>query len=111
MLTTEQVNEAIADCLPNVLAGLRNEIQERALSEAKRVAIAEVNAVVVEWVKKNVVPEVHKTLTESKDGLVAMADDMAAGITQALADALTDQLKQKLKNSWERKKIFEALIA
>lgn len=110
MLTQEQINQAVSDVVPDVLRGLREEIKERALFAAKEAAITEVNKAVVEWVKSELIPDVHTALAESKDGLVSFAPKLAGEVTSALSSALMDALRKKLENSWERKRVFEALI-
>ena len=111
MLTNEQINDAVKDVLPDVLAGLKKQVTEQALYQAQQAMTAAVNKSVTEWVIENLVPEIHASLTESKDGLIAFAPRMAESVTMALSDAIVETLKKKLENQWERKKIFEALIA
>lgn len=111
MISNEEVQNIAADVLPNVLRGLRREIEESALREAKQAAQREVTATVEAFVKQEIVPEIHKALTESRDGLIAMAPVLAASISESLAEALKASIAKKLETSWERKKLFEALIA
>lgn len=64
-----------------------------------------------EWVEAELVPAIRATLAAEKDGLIAIAPEIAAGITAELNKALLATIKEKLEKSWERKKIFEALLA
>lgn len=111
MLTQEQIESAVQSALPDVLSGLRKEITESALYQAKQTIYAEVNKAITEWVKENVVPDVLTALAESKQGLAAAAVAMAASLTEALGESMRVTVTKKLESSWERKKIFEALIA
>jgi len=110
MLTQEQINEAVADAMPNVLAGLKREISENAIYTAKQAAWSAVQAAVTKWINENLVPEILTALAESKDGLVASAPLLAQSVNDAMVEAFQDTVKKKLESSWERKKLFEALL-
>lgn len=111
MLTQEQINEAVSGAMPDILAGLRKEIAETAIYQAKQTANAAVSKAVSDWVVENLVPEILKTLTDNKDGLLAMAPTLAHNMTTAMSVAFLDSITKKLETSWERKKIFEALLS
>ena len=110
MLTQDQINQAISDAVPDVLAGLRKEISETALYHARNSVQAAVTKAVGEWVEAELVPEIRATLAAEKDGLIAITPEIAAGITAELNKALLATIKEKLEKSWERKAIFEALF-
>lgn len=110
MLTEEQIQQVASEALPNVLAGLRREIQENALYHAKETAKKAVSDAVQEFITKEIVPEVHAALIESKDGIIAIAPALAKEMGEMLASALAASLAKKLETSWDRKKIFEAII-
>lgn len=109
-LTAEQIQQAVQSALPDVLAGLREQIKEQALYAARDTVLNEVRNAVSTWVKENLVPEIQATLVESKDGLVAIAPQMAASLNQVLCDAFVDSVKKKMESSWDRRKVFEALL-
>lgn len=111
MLTQEQIQAAIAEAMPDVLSGLRKQVAEQALRQAKDAAAIEVQNAVVEWVKAELLPEVQLTLAQNKAALVSIAPSIASGIAESLSVALMETIKKKLESSWERKKIFDALIA
>jgi hypothetical protein len=111
VITEDQVQTIAAEVLPNVLAGLRREIQESALYQAKEIAKREVAAAVEAFVKAEVVPDIHAALIESKDGLVSIAPALAESMCKGLADSLHAALVKKLETSWDRKKLFEALLS
>lgn len=110
LLTPEQIEEAVSSTVPSVLAGLRKEISERALNSARETALAAINKAVSDWCITELVPEIHRTLAESKDGLVSMVPTMASGVIQAITDAMADSIKKKLETSWQRQQIFKALL-
>lgn len=110
MLSQEKIQQAVSDAMPDVLRGLRREIEDRLVREAIQTASLAVQSQVNEWVKTNLVPEVLASLSQSKDGLIAAAPVMAATMVQALNSSLQQTITKKLESSYERKKIFEALI-
>lgn len=88
MLTQDQINQAVSDAMPDVLAGLRKEISETALYHARDSVRAAVTKAVGEWVEAELVPAIRATLSAEKDGLIAIAPEIAAGITAELNKAL-----------------------
>lgn len=110
MLTQDQINQAVSDAMPDVLAGLRKEISETALYHARNSVQAAVTKAVGEWVEAELVPAIRDTLAAEKEGLIAVAPEIAAGITAELTKALLANIKAKLETSWERKRIFETLL-
>lgn len=110
MLTNDDVQKVADEVLPNVLRGLRRELEEQGLRQAKEVAQAAIGKAVQEFVTTEILPAVHVALAESKDGLIAMAPQLATQITEQLSKALRDSLQKKLESGWERKKLFEAII-
>lgn len=111
MLTQEQINQAVSDALPDVLRGLREQIKESALNTAKYAMHDEITAQVKEWISKELTPEILRVLTEEKEGLIGIAPVFAAKIIESLTEGMVDSVQKKLENSWERKKIFEALFS
>ncbi len=111
MLTQEQINEAVKDAMPSVLQGLRNEIAEQALREARQVVSTQIQSVVTAWFTSEVVPEVKAALVESKAGLIAVAPQFADQLSASLVKAMTEGLQKRLESTWERKKILEAMFA
>jgi hypothetical protein len=111
MLTQDQISEAVAEVLPSVLRGFKSELQESILRQARDQAVAQVNKAVTEWVTSELVPEIKLALVESKDGLIAAAPKLAESLTEAMVSAFSETVKNKLETSWERKKIFEALLS
>ncbi len=110
MLTAEQINGAVAEAMPNVLAGLKREISERAINQARDAALEAIRKAVTEWVTAEIVPELQKALIEGKQGLIATVPAMTQAITEQLSAALKDSLTKRLENSWERQKVFKALF-
>jgi hypothetical protein len=110
MLTEEQISEAVASALPDVLRGLREQIKESALNTAKYAIHDQITSKVKEWVDHEIVPEMIRVLVEEKEGLIRVAPVFASKIVETLTESLVEMMRNKLESSWERKKIFEALI-
>ena len=110
MLTQDQINQAVSEAMPDILAGLKREISENAIYTAKQAAWTAVQAAVTKWINENLVPEIIEVLAQSKDGLVASAPLLAQSVNAAMVEAFQDTVKKKLESSWERKKLFEALL-
>lgn len=109
-ITQEQISQAVSSALPDVLAGIRREITETAIVTARGAAQEAVRKAVAEWVTAELIPEITTALAESKQGLIAFAPTLAAGITEALSTALHESIKKKLESSWSRQTIFKALL-
>ena len=69
----------------------------------------EQEAQAIRWRKRGMT-YAEVALAAEKDGLIAIAPEIAAGIAAELNKALLATIKAKLEMSWERKKIFEALF-
>lgn len=111
MLTQEQINESVQDAMPDILAGLRKEIGETAIYHAKLTAQDAVQKAVSGWIVDNLVPEILRTLVESKDSLVALAPMFAQSMAAEMQKSFAETISKKLETSWDRKKIFEALLS
>lgn len=110
-LTPEQIAAILDDAKPSIIAGLRDEVIRQAKWTVSDTAGKIINEEVVAFVKTEIIPEVQSALTESREGLVAVAVDAANTIAVELATALAKDLKTRLENSYNRKQIFEALFS
>lgn len=111
MLTQEQINEAVQGAMPDIMAGLRKEIAESAVFHAKQAAFDAVQKAVNGWITENLVPEILTVLCDNKAGLISAAPKLAEGMVDAMNKAFIDSITKKLESSWERKRVFEALLA
>ncbi|GAA4321994.1 hypothetical protein GCM10023144_01620 [Pigmentiphaga soli] len=110
MFTKEQIDRAVQDAMPDVLAGLRKEIAEQAVYQAKVAVHASVQKAVTDWINENLVPDIMATLTESKAGILSAVPSIAQGIAKALGESLVASVTEKMERSYERRKIFDALL-
>ena len=109
-INTEQMQELIANQMPSILEGMKKELRETLTTQAVRCATDLVSKATAEWMNENLVPEIHRQLVESKDGLLVVAEEFGKELTIQLTEALSGSLKKRLESSWERKKIFSALF-
>lgn len=110
MLTEEQIKQAVQESLPSVLAGLKQSLQERAMQEAREVVTLIVRDEVQKWTAEVIVPELHKTLIEHKDGIVAAGPKLGAALVDTLIEGLSADFKARMSKDWERKQILKSII-
>ena len=110
MLTQDQIDAAISECLPSVLEGLKASIIKSATYDAENAAREAIRAQTVKFVQEHVIPEVQSALIESKDGLIAVAPAFAKVVAETLLTEITKDLQKKLSSGWGRQKIMEAMF-
>jgi len=110
MLTEIQINEMLEAAKPSIINGFKEEISKNITWEIREKAAAVIQKEVEAWVKENVIPEVLKGLTERKEGFIGLGVEFGQQAVQLISQSMTDTLKKKLESSWERKKIFTAMM-
>lgn len=104
------VEEELKSAMPEVMARIKAE----AISRIEREAVAVATNVAVEaaksWAIENLVPEIKAQLEASKGGMIQAAQDAAQGIGKAISDALVTSATERLKSSWNTKKVVEGLF-
>ena len=108
-LTQEQIDAMLAEAVPDVVQSFKEQIKQQVGWDVTQKAREVISNAVTEWVKVNIIPECVKSLEESKNGLIAVGPALAQAVVKQLAESMTHELSVKMKNSWERKKIFEAI--
>jgi hypothetical protein len=110
MFTPEQINELLEQAKPSVIESLKNDLRAQISWDTKNTAGELVRKHVTEWVQEQILPEVTKQLIESKESLVSLGVCIAPALMEALTKAFTDAVSESLKSSWQRKKVFDALL-
>lgn len=110
MITAEQINEMLEAAKPSIIEGFKQEIKSSISWEVKNKAAEIVADETAKWVKENIVPEIVKQLVESKEGLISVSVKLAPMMVESLVTAMADEFKNKMQNSWDRTKIFEAIF-
>lgn len=106
----DQVETALQAALPSIVEGLKKELTQTVSWEVKNQVTRQVVETVTSWVQVEIVPEIHRILTEEKEGLIALAPNIGQEVVNSLSVALQETFTKKLEHSWERQKIFEALF-
>lgn len=110
MFNKEQVQELLDAAKPSVIETIKNDLIRNVSYDVRETAGRLIKEHVETWIKENVLPELSKQLIESKDSLISVGVAAAPQLVQQLATAMTESLAENLKSSWDRKKIFEALL-
>lgn len=110
MLTEEQVQELIEKSLPSMINGMKAELRQSIDWQVKDQAAKIVGAAVQEWIKENIIPEIHAALVESKEGLVLLGLEFSKRAVAEIADAMANTLKTNLERSYKRSEIFKKMF-
>lgn len=110
MLSAEQIAEMLEAAKPSIIESIKADVKQSISWEVKETCAKEVRTHVEAWIKENVLPEVTAALVESKEGLIAIGVKLGPAVVDAVVIEMTKSVAEKLSKSWERKKIFEALI-
>lgn len=110
MITNEQISEMLEAAKPSIIEGFKQEIKQSITWEVKQKAASMVAEETAKWVKENIIPEIVKELVESKEGLIGVGAKLAPAMVEGLVASMTEAFKKKMEQSWERKKIFEAIF-
>lgn len=65
---------------------------------------------VAKFVEEEIVPSIRAELMESKDEMVAAATEIIRGVPIELGKAMQEQVAKNLSNSWNIKKVVDALL-
>lgn len=106
----EQIKTLLEEIKPSIMRGFKKEIKEVVEQKIKWEAQEIIGSYVRDWIKENIIPELQKNLVESKEGLILMGIKLTEAIVADLSHSITIHMKEKLENTWERKKILEALF-
>lgn len=110
MLTQEQINELLESAKPSIIESIKNDLKQSISYEMKQVCAQQVKQHTEAWIKENVIPEITAALVEGKDGLISAGVKLAPAIMDEITKSMTAAVSEKLKSSWERKKIFGAMF-
>lgn len=109
-MTSEEIDSLLEQAKPNMIKAVTDELVKSVGYDVRAKASALINAHVEAWVKENVLPEITTQLVESKESLVSLGVKLGPAIVDTVVHSLTTEVSERLTKSWERKKIFEALV-
>ena len=104
------VDAMFKEAIPSVVESLKKELTANISWEAKEVAMQTIREYVVDFVKKEILPTIGEILLDEKEGMTAFGKPLSDTMSKGLADSLAAAFQENMKNSWQRKKIFEALL-
>jgi hypothetical protein len=96
--------------IPAVIESLKEELKRGIDWQVKDAAMKEIQTYVVDWVKENIIPAIGDELLGMKGELIEAGKQTAGVISDSLAEAVRNSIHEKLEHSWDRKKIFAALL-
>lgn len=105
------IEQELKSAMPEVMARIKQEAISRIEREAVEVATRVAVEAAKEWAIEHLVPEIKAQLEASKGGMILAAHDAAQGIGKAMSDALIEQAIKNLKQSWNTKKVVDALFS
>jgi len=110
MITAEQINEMLEAAKPSIIEGFKKEIANNISYEVKSAASRVIIEETTKWVKENIIPEVVKSLVESKEGLIAVGAKLAPQMVESLVEGALKDFKKNIESSYSRNKIMEAMF-
>jgi hypothetical protein len=109
-MDTAEVERMIEESLPAIREKFKNAIAEQIEHHAVEEAMALVKAHVAEWATTHILPEIAKTLTAEKDGILDAANAAAKQIGVQIANAIAAQAAENLSAGYRIRKVCEALF-
>lgn len=109
-LSEQDIQGIVSDATAKLKADLAANLTQKLDCVVTAEASEAVRKHVQQWVAENVIPDVTAILTEGKASLVNAATKSAEAMCDALAQSMKDTLAKKLEQSWDRKKVFEAMF-
>ena len=110
MFTDEQLTQLLAEAQEQVKASIIEEAKTTVSYRVGRELGEQINKVIAEYVKTEIVPEIRAYLIEHKavilEGMVKAAGQMSDKIAEALLAELTDNLS----TGYKRERIAKALF-
>ena len=107
----KMIDAAMTGAVESLRDSLVAELSRAIEWDVKAAATAQVAGHITEWITANVIPEVDAILFKNKDILInRITDSLLETMSAELSAAIKEGLKGKFENSWDRKKIFSALI-
>ena len=110
-LSDEQIEEILESSRVSIIEGLKKDLVSSMQSSIDYAAREEVVNFTVKWVRENILPEIVKSLTEQRKGLLEAAVRSSEEITESFAKSLAETMKKNMGSEWNRKEIFKAMFS
>lgn len=105
-----ELQHDIESAMPAVMARIKAETLSRIEREGVEIMVATARKAAEQWAIDNLVPEIKAQLDAGKAGMVAKASDISASISDEIGKALVKTVTEKLSQSWNVRKVTEALF-
>lgn len=106
-----QLQDEIASAMPAVMDRIKAETLNRIEREGIEIMVATARKTAEQWAIDNLVPEIKAQLDAGKSGMVAKAAEISANISDEIGKALVKAVQEKLTQSWNVRKLSEALFS
>ena len=105
-----ELQEQIESAMPAVMARIKQETLTRIEREGVEIMVATARKAAEQWAIDNLVPEIKAQLDAGKAGMVAKASEISGNITDEIGKALVKSVTEKLSQSWNVRKLTEAIF-
>lgn len=110
-MNPDEIERLMEAAKPSIIESLKQELTKHISWDVKNAAAKLIGDHITQWIKDNVIPDVTEQLVAGKNGFLAIAGTLGPAIVEEVVKSMTLALSEKMKSSWERKKIFEAMFA
>lgn len=104
------LQQDITSAMPAVMERIKAETISRIEREGVEIMVAAARKAAEQWAIDNLVPEIKAQLDAGKAGMVAKAADISESISDEIGKALVKTVTEKLSQSWNVRKVTEALF-
>lgn len=104
------MQQEIASAMPAVMARIKQETLNRIEREGVEIMVATARKAAEQWAIDNLVPEIKAQLDAGKAGMVAKASQISSDLSDEIGKALVKAATEKLSQSWNVRKVAEALF-
>ena len=109
-LSEEQIQNLIEKSMPDIKKSVVENVASRMSWTVSELLATQVKEFVTAWVKENILPDLATYLLTNKDMLSGVAKETAPKVAQLFGEAMADSIKKNLESSYNRQKIFEAML-
>ena len=110
LLSEEQIQDLIEKSMPDIKKSVVEHVASCMSWTVSDMLATQVSEFVTEWVKENILPDLATHLLTNKEMLAGVAKETAPKIAQLFGEAMADSIKKNLESSYNRQKIFEAML-
>lgn len=110
LVSKEQLEAIISQASDEIKGSVIADVKKKLAGEVEYVMWESIRDEIKGIVNKVFVPALREQITAGKEGLIKSAIEIAEQTGVLLRDAMIADFKEKLKQSWNRNKILEAMF-